>query len=326
MHVHFADSDLDRHKVCPQCRMKITSRRALRHDDIFDAIIERLFPDIEVKSRKIVLLHKFHQKFEQQRTANLVESSKRYSSSQTPGEMSEAPPKPRRGRPPRHQSTTSDQASPADLQSESVTSPVSSSSEQMSSPSEDDTEGEDDTKEIRRGRQNASVTNRSSRRPITPKDADYYSDGMCLEVFLVCLNQNLPAPVCSMARELSKRVGFAVPILTFNVLLEQPMKVPFHATTRDVGLLLAERLIQDVLGSYDVASILTDLSFVREVSTLCPKANSLYFRVQHEVWAALSNALVVDICRQVTESRGPIALRYVLADRLFAACERASMY
>lgn len=32
--------------------MRIPSRRALRHDDIFDAIIERLFPDVEVHVEK----------------------------------------------------------------------------------------------------------------------------------------------------------------------------------------------------------------------------------------------------------------------------------
>lgn len=74
-------------------------------------------------------------------------------------------------------------------------------------------------------------------------------------------------------------------------------------------MFLAERLIQDVLGTYDVQALISDLSFVRE----------------GEFWPATSGVPLPEVCRAVTESLGPTVLRYVLSDRLFAACERASL-
>ncbi|EZG86205.1 ring finger protein [Gregarina niphandrodes] len=247
-------------QTCPQCVCKIPSRRVLRADKNMDLIIQRLFPDLEPL-----------QHFDRTRSRESVEASSAES-----------------GEP---ELTSSSSPLPSEDEEEE---------ESVEEESEDDVSLDEDEElptRAKRGRPKGSTNKKTIIPRVIPPiynvptmEEMYADDSGCLEIFLVCLNHNLPTAVCSMARELSKR----------------PMKLAVGATTRDAAMILAEKLVRDVLGPFDVHSIVTDLSFVRD----------------GEIWPAVSDAPLSEVCRQVTESRGPIALRYLLSDRLFSLCER----
>eukprot|EP01055_Gregarina_sp_Pseudo9_P001037 Gregarina_sp_Pseudo_9__1036@NODE_1670_length_1409_cov_21_566423_g1548_i0_p1_GENE_NODE_1670_length_1409_cov_21_566423_g1548_i0NODE_1670_length_1409_cov_21_566423_g1548_i0_p1_ORF_typecomplete_len456_score104_73zfC3HC4_2/PF13923_6/3_4e12zfC3HC4/PF00097_25/5_8e08zfC3HC4_3/PF13920_6/8_3e08zfRING_2/PF13639_6/1e07zfRING_6/PF14835_6/9_7e08Ubox/PF04564_15/1_9e07ProkRING_4/PF14447_6/2_9e05zfRING_5/PF14634_6/0_0001zfC3HC4_4/PF15227_6/0_00014zfANAPC11/PF12861_7/0_00038zfrbx1/PF12678_7/2_5e03zfrbx1/PF12678_7 len=317
------------HQLCPQCRMKIPSRRALRHDQIFDAIIERLFPDVEA--------------FEKERNEVMASLGRKMAGNSQPSTgPSIDPPMPmsmtlepirsshRRTLEPaggdggRRRRAASLRArdfiraeargtSPREAQNESSSRPTSSSRDdqlEIEDPSESDEsehdedaqdndvmsdeEEEEDVSEDdkssggdRRRRRRGASHVRDSRKLAASYDLPPSPDAaMTIEVFLICQNTNLPPSLLSLARELSKR----------------PLRFGIHQSSRDVGVFLAERLIRDALGPMDPMRLQHELSFVKE----------------GEYWPSIHEIPLPELCRTITESRGPAALRYHLSDRLLS--------
>lgn len=141
-----------------------------------------------------------------------------------------------------------------------------------------------------RMRQKKTPYNSSIGSLLVGNNEDKLKDGY-YEAFLVCINQNLSPAVCSMARELSKR----------------PLKLSLNMTSYEAGIVLAKKLIRDVLGTGNIQFIIQNLSFVRD----------------GEFYPALSTTPLTEVSRNVTEGKGPNVIRYLLSNTLFSMCERA---
>eukprot|EP01054_Gregarina_sp_Poly1_P005448 Gregarina_sp_Poly_1__5447@NODE_287_length_10022_cov_246_780311_g248_i0_p4_GENE_NODE_287_length_10022_cov_246_780311_g248_i0NODE_287_length_10022_cov_246_780311_g248_i0_p4_ORF_typecomplete_len337_score36_75FXMRP1_C_core/PF12235_8/1_3_NODE_287_length_10022_cov_246_780311_g248_i026103620 len=252
--------------------MKIPSRRALRHDQIFDAIIERLFPDVEAfeKERNEVMtslsrkmaggsqppsvpppsvplepLRSVHRRSgdgdggRRRRAASLrardfIRAEARGSPRETPHEGSSRP------------SSSSMRDDPLE---------IDATSEESNDEADEEAEAGDASEDASEDAESSDCGRRRRRRQLTGRRANYDlppSPGAAvgiIEVFLICQNTNLPPSLLSLARELSKR----------------PLRFALHQSSNDVAAFLADRLIRDALGPMDPIRLQHEISFVKEV-------------------------------------------------------------